>query len=326
MALIKTILKVLGFAVTIVAVVSIGSVLFYSLIFGSDPPTIVDYSPSAFAEKGTNPFFYSIGIDPKDRNSGVDLRYADHFDPKARILFSGSLRTVIPSPDNAKALVVSNSVLWVVGIDGTAPQRVADVGEVYLERKPLGKQFFRHGELQWSADSSKVYLIKDEYYESKGSQVFSKKGELYEYDLATRQLKPVVSPFRAFRYLVVDGSGIFYIEPTEQGSLTLKVHRSAGIADVDSVSRNAFAVEGKEEQFAAVPFYSFSLKEYADDILPSLGVKLSYEKGPKNRIANLYIRDKKVLSVHEVQGAKGMYIGIHSMRSTFLPGDRYFLA
>jgi len=324
MKFIKALLKLLGFAVAIVAVISVGSMLFYSLIFGSDPPTIVDYAPTDFAERAASPFFYSLGIDPKDRNSGVDLRFADHFDPQARIVFSGSLRTVIPSPDNTKALVVSNGVLWVVGTDGTAPQRVAEVADIYLEKKPLGKKFFRDDELQWATDSSKVYLIKDEYYESKGVQLFSKKGELYAYDLASRQLKPVVSPFRAFQYFVADASGIFFSEPDARGDLILKVYRSAGIAEVDSVSRTGFTVGGKEEAFAAAPFYTFSLNEYAKDILPLLGVRVAYE-GQKDRIAHLFIRDRKVLSVHEVQGAKGMYIGMHSMRSTFLPGNRYFL-
>lgn len=317
-------IRLLGFAGSIVMILGGGLYLLAYWAMHSDPPTIVDYAPTTFAEKAAIPFFYSVGIDPKNRNYGVDLRYADHFDPQGKVIFPGSLRQVIPSPDNAKALVVSNDVLWIVAADGGVPVRVADVADIYQDRKPLGKKFFRSDEMQWSADSSRVYLIKDEFYESKGVQLFSKHGELYEYDVSSRQLRQVVVPFRAFQYFVADGSGIFYAEPDEHGDLILKVHQGGDIAVVDTISRQGFSAKGKDEKFKALPFHTFSINAYAQDILPSLGVKVAFE-GDKNRIAHLVINGRKLIAVHEVQGAKGRYFGLHSIRSAFLPGNRYFL-
>lgn len=307
--------KALGVALAIIILMQAALLLLASFQAKAEPSTIIDFSPSDFSEQVATPFFYSIG---------PDLKFGRYVNPHDKSFFSGTLQIVIPSPDGTKAMVVSGGVLWIVTTDSTPPRRVMDVADLYVTKKPIGKQFFRSSELQWSSDSSKIYLIKDEYYASKGSQLFSSHGELYEYNLPSGELRRLLSPFRAYRYFLVDDTGIFFSEPNDQGDVILKAHLGDAVAVVDSISRDGFTVGNKSMPFASKPFYTFSIHEYAQDILRSLGVILKVE-GENDRVAHLLIGGRKMISVREGRGLKGPCFGYQSLRSVFLPGNRYFL-
>ena len=60
--------------------------------------------------------------------------------------------------------------------------------------------------MQWSRDSKVLYLVKDEFYETKGAQLFSDKAELWGYDVDANRLWMVVKPFPAGSYFLADKS------------------------------------------------------------------------------------------------------------------------
>lgn len=308
-------LKAIGIALALVVLVPTG--LFVFAIVGADttPSTIVGYAPTEFSETAATPFFYSIGS---------ELRFGGHITSQGGVLFKGPLRSVIPSPDAKKVLVVSESVLWIVGSDGSAPIRITEVDESLEMGKPVGKTFYRHSEIQWAADSSRFYLIKDEFYKSKGAQLYSIHGELTEYDVATGQMRKVFAPFRAFRYFMADGIGTFFGEANDRGDVILMVRQGDTSAVVADISPKGFRANDKVVSFRTVPFYSFSLNEYATEVLRSKGVKLVVDnQGP--RIGHLSINGRRIVSVNEGNGLKGPYLGFHSIHSGFLPGERYFM-
>lgn len=306
--------KAIGIALALVILVPIGLFLFALSQAKTTPSAIVGYAPIEFSEKATEPFFYS---------TGNDLRFDDHLGTNSRVIFSGPLRTVIPSPDSKWALVVSEDVLWIVGSDGSAPFRITPVEDLRMERA-AGKQFFRYSEIQWARDSSHFYLIKDEAYKSRGSQLFSIHGELTKYDIATRQFRKVLAPFRAFRYFWAEGIGVFFGEANDQGDVLLKVWQGNTSAVVTEISPKRFRANDKEASFRNVPFYSFSLNEYADGILPTKGLSLELENTVP-RIGHLSMKGRRIISVVEGRGLKGPYLGFQSIHSGFIPGERYFL-
>lgn len=307
-------LKVVFIALALAILALIGFFQFAVSHANLTPSAIVNYSPNEFAEKAEKPFFYSIGN---------ELRFGDHIEANSRVLFNGSLHSVIPSPDSKWVLVVSDDVLWLLGNDGSAPVRITKVEDIRMGRA-RGQEFFRYTEIQWAENSSHFYLIKDETYNSKGSQLFSIHGELTEYDIATGKMRKVFAPFRAFRYFVAEGVGVFFGEANDQGDVILKVRQGDTSAVVTEISPKAFQANDKATSFSTIPFYSFSLNEYADEILRTKGMSLEVEgQGP--RIGHLSINGRQIISVTEGSGLKGPYFGFQSIHSGFLPGERYFM-
>jgi hypothetical protein len=100
-------------------------------------------------------------------------------------------------------------------------RQVTRVDSIYRDPKPIGQNFFRDDDFQWSKDSKNLYLVKDEYHESKGSQLFSSKGELWTYVVETASLQPVLKPFPAYSYFLGLNSGIYFSIPTDSGDLKL---------------------------------------------------------------------------------------------------------
>ncbi len=73
------------------------------------------------------------------------------------------------------------------------------------------------------SEKSKFWnLIKDEFDSSKRPQLFSVKGELWKYELATGKLSLVIKPFQAFEYFFGVDGGIYYSIPDAAGSIQLK--------------------------------------------------------------------------------------------------------
>ena len=304
--------KIIGIALTLLALAPTGCFLIAKL--QATPSAIVGYAPNEFIEKTDEPFFYSIGN---------ELRFNDHIEPKDKVLFNRSLNFVIPSPDSKWALVLSENILWIVCNDSSAPLRVTDVDNLRMGR-PAGKKFFRYTETQWAEDSSGFYLIKDETYNSKGSQLFSIHGELTKYNIATSQMQKVFAPFRAFRYFMAKDIGVFFGEANDKGDVSLTVGQGDTSAAVTDISPKSFHTKDKTILFSAIPFYSFSLSEYADEILRAKGVDFSIEdKNP--RIGHLSINGQNIISVSEGKGVNRPYFGLESTHSGFLPGDRYFM-
>jgi hypothetical protein len=95
----------------------------------------------------------------------------------------GHIDNFLVSPDRKKIATAVSGALLIVPSDGTAVRQAVAVDSIHKETKKIGRSFFRDDGFQWSRDSKYLYLIKDEYYESKGSQLYSAKGELWRYDV-----------------------------------------------------------------------------------------------------------------------------------------------
>jgi hypothetical protein len=145
------------------------------------PSKIADFHPSIFQARAGASFFYSIG---------GELKYSDTIDPESSTLVRGEIRNFLVSPDNKRLAAVSKGVLMVVGPDHPGIRRVAAVDSIYREPKPLGQDFFRDDNFQWSRDSKTLYLIKDQYYESKGRSYFPPKESSGNMKLRVRACSP----------------------------------------------------------------------------------------------------------------------------------------
>ena len=199
------------------------------------PSNILDFHPSTFQAKANARFFYSIG---------KELKNSDYLDPNAPTLLRGEIRNFLVSPDGAEIAVVANGLLTVVGREGTLVRQVARVDSIYRDPKPMGQHFYRDDDFQWTRDSKSLYLIGDEYYESKGSQLFSDKGELWRCDVETGSMQRVLSPFPAYNYFFGRGSGIYFSVPTKSGDLQLKYFDGKVIRDVGA--SNAYQIPTSE--------------------------------------------------------------------------------
>jgi len=281
-----------------------------SSIFESKSPTssIVDFSPASFVAKAAAKFFYSIDN---------ELKCSDQIDPHAPTLMRGPITNFLVSPDGNKIAVVVRKKLLIVGADSVLGE-VAEVDSIDRRFKPIGRHFFRDDGFQWSRDAKSLYLIGDEYYHSKGLQLFSVKGELWRYDLDSRSLHLMLKPFAAYSYFFGLNSGIYYSEPTDRGELQLKFfngRNSTNIGKPNPSDKFEFP-DGSDEE----PFYSFSINDY-EKALPLLNVRLVHRDG----LESLLINDKKYLSVTQGKGWDGYYYCTELLRSVFLPGDRFFL-
>jgi hypothetical protein len=278
------------------------------------PSDILDFHPNAIHAKADARFFYSVG---------TELKNSDHLDPKAPTLLRGSLGNCLVSPDRTAMAVVADGVLTVVGRDGMLVRHVAHVDSIYREPKPIGQKFYRDDDFQWTRDSKSLYLIRDEYYESKGSQLFSVKGELWRYDLQTGNMSLVLSPFPAYSYFFGQGSGVYFSVPTNTGDLQLKYFDGKSTRDVGPSDGNETLEGGLPGGRDESPFFSFSSLDYESVVLPSKGVVLADDHSA--RLLRLTIKDKPYLTFTEGEGFKGPYYCPEMFGSAFLPGDRYFL-
>jgi hypothetical protein len=291
--------------------ISLGSPAASPAIFDSKSSTssIVDFRPTSFEAKATGKFFYSVGN---------ELKYSDQIDPHVPTSIRGPFTNFQVSPNGNMIAVVVKKQLLIIGADSELGD-VGTVDSIYRGFKPVGRSFFRDEDFQWSRESKSLYLIRDEYYHSKGSQLFSKKGELWRYDLDSRSLHLVLKPFAAHAYFFGVNSGIYYSEPTLQGDLQLKFfdgHNSINVGKANS--DEIFGLAGTGDEW---PFYSFSTIDY-QKALPSLNVRLVNRNG----LQDLLIGEKKYLSV--TQGyywLSGYDFCSRLLRSVFLPGNRYFL-
>ena len=222
------------------------------------PPTIVDFRPTDFQVKADKGFFYSIGD---------ELKYSDELNPQASSLLRGEVRYFQVSPDITKLAVVANGRLLVVGSEMPSVREVAPVDSIYRDPKPIGQYFYRDQDFQWSEDSRYLFLIRDEYYDSKGSQLFSSKGELWKYGVQTGDLHLVLKPFPAYTYFFGQNGGIYFSVPTESGDLQLKYFDGNRVTDVGVPNSSSISPDQLSANSVESPFFSFSIVVYQRTVM-----------------------------------------------------------
>jgi hypothetical protein len=300
----------IGLGVVIVIFVSAWAYLWATFT----PSTIVNFHPMQFDGKADKPFFYTIGD---------QLKHSDELNLQAPTLLRGEFRDTLVSPDNNKIAVVANGRLLVVGQEEPVVREVAAVDSIYREPKPIGQHFYRDEDFQWSEDSRSLYLIRDEYYESVGSQLFSSNGELWRYDARTGGLELVLKPFPAYTYFFGRNPGIYFSVPTESGDLQLKYFDGNRVTDVGKPNTWAIPADKLRPNSLEAPFFSFSILDYQRIVLPEKGVSLTEDE--QSGLQSLEIADKPYLRLTRGNGLKGPFHCSDTLRSVFLPGDRYFL-
>jgi hypothetical protein len=279
--------------------------------------TIVDFHPTTFEAKANSKFFYSVG---------QDLKYSDQIDPHAPTLLHGRVSSFLVSPDGLSIAVVVSRRLMIVKAGSSRREqilRVAPVDSIYKTFRPLGRQFFRDDEFQWSRDSRFLYLVKDEYYRSKGSQLFSRKGELWRYDTESGQRRAIFKPFPASNYFFGPGSLIYFSVPTKSGSLKLKYSDGKQTGTIGTDGSSTVLLGTVKSGLNGFAFYSFSILDYNKAVLPSMGIRFDSESEPG--IMELQVKGKTLLRFTQGKGWDGYYFCVESLRSAFLPGNRFLL-
>lgn len=265
-------------------------------------PHIADFNPSVLEGRASSGFFYSI-----DRN----LKYGDRIDPRAGTLASGEIRSVLPAPDGRRALVVLDGNLVIADAAGGIEQIVA-VDSTYRDKKPAGEPYFRDAGFQWSRDSKSVYLIKDHFIGAGPQPLYSPGGELWTYDLGTREMRMVLAPFPASRVFLDDKDGFYFHVPADDGDLALKHFDGAALRDVaedeeDAISRSAF------HSFSPIEFAAFRRKDRVAGV------------AREGRI-DIEVDGSLAMSVIAGRNFKGPVVGLQlAAWNGFLPGDRYYL-
>jgi len=277
------------------------------------PSQIIDLHPISFQARTNTEFFYSVGD---------ELKYADEINPAAKTLMRGKITDFLVSPDNKRIAVVANGQLLLADEGSPTVRQIARVDSIFRERKPIGEEFFRDDGLQWSRDGKYLFLIRDRYYDSKGSQLFSQDGELWRYEIETGNMDRFLKPFQAYTYFFGKDSGIYFSVPTSAGSLQLEYFdgskvRDISTPDVKEIPMDKLATRGESL------FFSFSIFDYERVVLPTKRVRLEEvrEGGPQR----LLIGTKSYISFKQGEGLKGPHYCSELFRSVFLPGDRYFL-
>jgi hypothetical protein len=305
--------KWLIITVGILVVVAVGLTLFLWLLLGPTnyvPSNIVDFRPTQLQAEADANFFFSVGD---------ELKYSNEINPQAATLLRGRIDNFLVSPDRKKIAAAVNGALLIVPSDGSSVRQIATVDSIYEKKKKIGHSFFRDNGFQWSRDSKYLYLIKDEYYESKGSQLYSAKGELWRYDVQIGNLQLVLKPFPAYTCFFGTKSGIYFSVPTEAGDLRLRYSDGETVKDVGGV--NEWEVPKQELVPGESPFFSFSSRDFNQLFVRGAGL----EEEQNTTQEKLLIRDKSYLAFTQGNGMKGAFYCSSLHNSVFLPGGRYFL-
>ncbi len=292
------------------AVVVLGAWLWLWFAFRGTPSDIVNFHPTEFQAKATDAFFFSVGD---------ELKYSSEIDSHAGTLSRGHIDNFLVSPSRDKIAVVTGGTLLIVNADGSGIRQVAVVSSIYKNPKPIGRSFFRDDEFQWSRDSKHLYLIRDQYYESKGSQLYSDRGELWRYDLESGNSQLVVKPFPAYTYFLGKGSGVYFSVPTSAGDLRLRYFDGKTVKDIGDVG--AWEVPRQEFGSDESPFFSFSARDFNQLFVSGA----TFELGQSGAQEKLLLGNRPYLAFTRGEGIKGPFYCPALYNSLFLPGGRYFL-
>lgn len=287
------------------------------------PPEVLDYRPQNFEVAINHQFFYSVGD---------QLKYTttETFDLNDPTLWSGPIQQVYASPDNQKALVVSDGELFLISASGELKELITKVDSLHQEPKPLGKVYYRDDSIQWAPDSHSFYLIKDQFYETQGIQLFSTKARLVNYNLQSKQFTEVIHPFPAYEYFLSnDGKRIFFMESVASGDLELTSWYQRTTEAVEVVDKEQFVWRIGEKEIKIEPFYAFDRPDY--DVSHNAIDNISMRYIDLDQfIQGIYHLDKGqeklLIRIKEGLSGKGHYSGINLIhKNLFLPGKRYFL-
>lgn len=309
----KSLLRVLGVIVGVFAFV-----MFVSLCYSNatlKASEIIGFAPSVFVEKADAPFFYSI--------DGA-LKSSDRIDPSATTLVDGVRGDVVPAPDNRHVLAVANDTLFLIRADNSIKRTIAPVNSIYREPKPIGERFVRDGDFQWSRDSRRVYYIKDEYYESRGSQLFSPKAVLWSLAVATGVSSKMVAPFRAGDFAVGINGGIYFSVPDSVGDMAPKYFDGDSVRDLPMLPRGVDHLAHRAIVGTDTPFFSYSSLLEREDFVERKGVRIV--GGRREKVTQqLMFGTTALLEISAGTGYKGTYHCVSLSGSTLLPGDRYLV-
>jgi hypothetical protein len=303
MAKIRTSFLVVG-TVLLVPAALLGAVwLWWSA--SNVPSKIVDFRPTTFHAKATTGFFYSVDN---------QLKFGDNISLQSPTLalMPDRIEYFLVSPDSERIAAVANGKLFVVSRTPLMIRQVVSVDSIFREQKPLGRQFFRDFEMQWSRDSKVLYLVKDEFYETKGAQLFSDKAELWRYDVDRDQLEMVLKPFPAGDFFLGQKSGIYFSAATKRGDLQLRYFDGEHTHDVS-------APQGTDIPFSS--FDNFHWRGSGHHAPEQLSTVIDEANGLKKLKAG----NSSSLVFTRGVGMKGPYYCDQAEQGDSLPGDRYFV-
>jgi hypothetical protein len=307
----RWILRVLiGVLVLIVLMISAATWFFHG-----KPSVIVDFHPSSFRVSASEPFFYSTC------NS---LKFSDSINltPVPPCKTHSRLRNPVVSPDHTMIAFVDDGQLLIGSSNGSV-RKVVAVDSIYHgfddnKKRPLGRDFFRDADYQWTIDSRYLYLIHDQFYDSQGTQLYSKHGELWRYDLVTGGLQLVLKPFEAYQFFF-GKSGIYFSVPTPQGDLQLRYFDGRQIVNIGQPNEHLFLatlLNGEPDQV----FYSFSIADSPSRLRPDTELTTSFDVSSKRK--EYKVGGRHLISLSEGTGFKGpFYCGEAS--AVYLPGDQF---
>jgi hypothetical protein len=235
----------------------------------------------------------------------------------------GRIGYFLVSPDSNRIAAVVGGKLVVVSRIPLVIRQVAPVDSIFREPKPLGRQFFRDFEMQWSRDSKVLYLVKDEFYATKGAQLFSDKAELWGYDVDANRLWMVVKPFPAGSYFLGQKSAIYFSVPTENGDLQLRCFDGKQTHDIRVPYGQAIPVEQLNASSRESPFFSFDDLSGLDQIQAAKYLSTTIDGA--NGVEWLQAGNRRYLAFTRGVGLKGNYYCDQADRGNLLPGNRYFL-
>jgi hypothetical protein len=306
--------KVGALVLGIILVIAGGLIVLLGFYFRASyvPSKIVDFHPADFPSKAKRRFFYSLGD---------ELKNSDEISASAPTIFKGKITDFLVSPDETRIALVANGHLVMVGRDGNNFRDVAPVDSIYREPKPIGRSFFRDEHFQWTRDSKNLYLIKDQYYSSKGTQLYSEKGELWRYDVESGNLQLVLKPFPAYECFF-GLKGIYFSVATPEGDLRLRYFDGLAVKDVGEAGVWAIPPTELQQGFHESPFFSFSMMDFAGAFAAGKQVEMSTDE--KTKTQTLTIDGNPYLRMTEGNGVKEPFYCGNLERSFFLPGNRYF--
>lgn len=284
--------------------------LVYLFVTTFPPPQILGFEPVRFKERAESKFFYSIG---------PDLKYSDWIDPDAETLVTGlgvQVQSVLVSPNSDFAAVLVAGELIVVSGDGSYRHTVVRV-DSDSEPKTIAEIPFNIQQGQWSRDAKTLYLTKRGFA-----------GELWKFDIKTRTLEYVLSPFDGNYFF--DAEGDIYFSVLDQDREAV-LHRYDGV-NVTSLEVKSYQVldlNALQNDTIEQPFHTFWQGHY-HFLLTSKGVSfiLNGEK------PTLFINGQPIL-----EGTRGEVVepfltgglpfysnaNADDFDHVFLPGGRYLL-
>lgn len=278
------------------------------------PSNIANFQPKDFQAKAVGEFFYSVGD---------ELKFGDEISPGSPTLIHGRVGYFVVSPDKGRIAAVIGNKLVVVNRTPLLVREVAEIDSIFKEPKPVGRQFFRDFEMQWSRDSKILYLVKDQFYETKGAQLFSDKAELWAYNVDENGLSMVLKPFPAGSYFLGQKSAIYASVPTENGDLQLRCFDGKETHDIRVPYGQVIPVAQLNKRVREAPFFSFDDLSGLNQMRAAKHVSTARDEA--SRVEWLEGGNRKYLAFTTGEGFKGSYHCDQAAQGEFLPGDRYFL-